>query len=798
MTEQAKRHVRVRRELYGLILCAVALLLAAIVYAPASWTAVIGTVVRSVLFGSLGTMAYFVPIGFVLSAFDFFLERQSSRTRARLAGWILLVILAAAVVQVFVESPAAIATRLGAGEGHSSFQLFSSLWRSGIQPLRQGIDTIWSGGALGSLIGLSLMRLLGKTGALIVLFLNVFAILLVLYNISIARLVRDSARTIGSAPLQVGRKIGQRLSDMDQRTLENTLLPEQRIGQSREVFNWIGEHEVPVIPDYAPYDDMYGTSAHEVDLIPEGSLVDEFAEQGRAHWEEKPAKKKRTPRKKTPMKRQTSLFANWLSPPISLLTQADSKERSQKTMQFVQSQARLLEEVLQTFKIEAKVVNYVTGPTITRYELQPAPGVKVSRIVNLSDDIALNLAALGVRIEAPIPGKPYIGIEIPNQETSPVRLRELIESPEFQKAKGPLVAALGRDAAGKVILCNLENMPHLLIAGATGSGKSVCINTMLISLLYRTEPAKLRMLLIDPKVVELKAYNGIPHLLQPVVTNPKKAFGVLNWAVMEMDRRYNLIAEKNVREINAYNMLAEHYTDEDFEYLPHILIVIDELADLMYTTATEVEDAIARLMAKARAAGIHLIIATQRPSVDVITGVIKSNIPSRIAFAVSAMVDSRTILDSGGAEKLLGKGDMLYAPLTASKMIRGQCALVTDQEVESVLSFIKSHSEENYIEEVGAAIELAAEGTDRMSKTTGEDGEDELLFEALTIFVEAGHATVSLLQRRLAVGHPRAARLVDRLEQLKLIGPSEGSKPRKVLISKSEYEAMLNQRGETS
>lgn len=488
------------------------------------------------------------------------------------------------------------------------------------------------------------------------------------------------------------------------------------------------------------------------------------------------------------------MFSNWLSPPISLLTAGENKAKSQKAQQFVQNQARLLEEVLSTFKIEAKVVNYVTGPTITRYELQPAPGVKVSRIVNLSDDIALNLAALGVRIEAPIPGKPYIGIEIPNQETAPVRLRELIESPEFQKAKGPLVAALGRDAAGKVVLCNIENMPHLLIAGATGSGKSVCINTMLISLLYRTEPAKLRMLLIDPKVVELKAYNGIPHLLQPVVTNPKKAFGVLNWAVMEMDRRYNLIAEKNVREINAYNMLAEHYTDEDFEYLPHILIVIDELADLMYTTATEVEDAIARLMAKARAAGIHLIIATQRPSVDVITGVIKSNIPSRIAFAVSAMVDSRTILDSGGAEKLLGKGDMLYAPLTASKMIRGQCALVTDEEVESVLGFIKSHSDENYIEEVGAAIEIAAEGADRVSKTTGEDGEDELLFDALTIFIEAGHATVSLLQRRLAVGHPRAARLVDRLEQLKLIGPSEGSKPRKVLISKSEYEAMLDAR----
>ena len=802
MTEPVAHRTRVRRELFGLILSALALLLAAIVYAPPGWTGVVGRVVRDGLFGLIGTMAFAVPIGFVLSAFDYFLEPVSKRSRARLLGWLLLIWLFSAVVTNFLETPSELIARVNRGGEMNAFQFISTLWQTGIQPLKQGIDTIWSGGALGSLVGLSLMRLMGRTGSLIVLFLNIFALLLVLYNISVASLVGRSARRLGKAPLKMGRQIGrrmERLTELDRKSMDepSAETDDDRQRQSQQVFNWINPHEVPVIPDVEPPARTLPPGRPTLPVIPEGTSADSFAEQGRSHWQDDPKQSKAKPKPKSkPMKSQMSMFGHWLSPPVSLLVKTEGLMQSEKNRQFVQSQARLLEEVLGNFKIEAKVVNYTTGPTITRYEVQPAPGIKVSRIVNLSDDIALNLAAIGVRIEAPIPGKPYIGIEIPNKETAPVRLRELIESPEFMKAKGPLVAALGRDAAGKVILCNLEGMPHLLIAGATGSGKSVCLNTILISLLYRTDPQRLRMILIDPKVVELKSYNGIPHLLQPVVTNPKKAYGVLNWAVMEMDRRYNLIAERNVREINAYNSLAEHFKDEDFEFLPHILIVIDELADLMYTTATEVEDAISRLMAKARAAGIHLIIATQRPSVDVITGVIKANIPSRIAFAVSAMVDSRTILDTGGAEKLLGKGDMLYSPVTASKMVRGQCALVTDNEVEDVLQFIKSHSDEDYVESVGAAIDKAAAGGDRMQRTAGEDGEDELLFEALTIFVEAGHATVSLLQRRLAVGHPRAARLVDRLEQLGLIGPSEGSKPRKVIVSKSEFEAMLAQRSE--
>ena len=525
---------------------------------------------------------------------------------------------------------------------------------------------------------------------------------------------------------------------------------------------------------------------------------------------EKPAKSKDLSRRRRPRNARLVKRPEWL-PPMALLREDAAVHGQLGSAAYsadARQRAQLIKQTLADFGVPVEVVSIKEGPTVTQFGIEPGETVRerdgelirrrvsVQRILRLRDDLALELAAASLRIEAPVPGRPYVGVEVPNTAKVLVSLRNILESDTFLSVRSPLAIALGRDVSGDPVVADLARMPHLLIAGATGSGKSVCINAIVTSLLMSNGPEAVRFVMVDPKMVELPGYNGIPHLLQPVVTNPKKAYGVLNWAVMEMDRRYNLIAERNVREINAYNSLAEHFKDEDFEFLPHILIVIDELADLMYTTATEVEDAISRLMAKARAAGIHLIIATQRPSVDVITGVIKANIPSRIAFAVSAMVDSRTILDTGGAEKLLGKGDMLYSPVTASKMVRGQCALVTDNEVEDVLQFIKSHSDEDYVESVGAAIDKAAAGGDRMQRTAGEDGEDELLFEALTIFVEAGHATVSLLQRRLAVGHPRAARLVDRLEQLGLIGPSEGSKPRKVIVSKSEFEAMLAQRSE--
>ncbi len=445
--------------------------------------------------------------------------------------------------------------------------------------------------------------------------------------------------------------------------------------------------------------------------------------------------------------------------------------------------AKKLEETLLSFGVEAKVINISRGPTITRYELQPSPGVKVSKIVNLTDDISLNLASAGVRIEAPIPGKAAVGIEVPNKEITPVMLREVIESPEFIQSTSKLAFALGKDITGETVVADIAKMPHLLVAGATGSGKSVCINNLILSLLYKATPDEVKLLLIDPKVVEMGIYNGIPHLLIPVVTDPKKAAGALNWAVQEMVNRYKLFAEKGVRDIKGYNLLMEESGEQD--KMPQVVIIIDELADLMMVAPNEVEDAICRLAQMARAAGMHLVVATQRPSVDVITGVIKANIPSRIAFKVTSQVDSRTILDMAGAEKLLGKGDMLFYPVGKPKPIRVQGAYHTDKDIENVVEFIKNQGNAEYddsiIEKINSEGEIPQESSDEC---------DELLPQAIELVVDAGQASVSFIQRKFKVGYARAARIVDQMEERGIVGRAEGSKPRQVLITKQQLQEM--------
>jgi DNA segregation ATPase FtsK/SpoIIIE, S-DNA-T family len=440
--------------------------------------------------------------------------------------------------------------------------------------------------------------------------------------------------------------------------------------------------------------------------------------------------------------------------------------------------ASRLEDTLSSFGVEAKVIQVTKGPSVTRFELQPNSGVKVSKIVNLSDDIALGLAARGVRIEAPIPGKAAVGIEVPNKELTPVYLREVIESDEFINAKKNLAYCLGKDIAGNCVVADLSKMPHVLIAGATGSGKSVCINTLIVSLLYKYSPDTVKLLMVDPKVVELNVYNGIPHLLIPVVTDPKKAAGALNWAVNEMTRRYKLFAENGVRNIEGYNELFSK--GRISEKLPWIVIIVDELADLMMVCPNDIEDYIGRLAQMARAAGMHLVIATQRPSVDVITGVIKANIPSRISFAVSSQIDSRTILDSSGAEKLLGKGDMLFYPVGEVKPIRIQGAFISEEEVEKVVEFIKSQQNN---------CEYRTEILDQINTSTseGENERDDLLDEAIRIVVESGQASTSLIQRRLRIGYNRAARIVEQLESNGIISGRDGSKPRQILVDKEEY-----------
>nr|WP_019850713.1 MULTISPECIES: DNA translocase FtsK [Desulfitobacterium] len=440
---------------------------------------------------------------------------------------------------------------------------------------------------------------------------------------------------------------------------------------------------------------------------------------------------------------------------------------------------KILEDTLESFGVKIKVTHVTQGPAITRYEAQPAPGVKVSKITNLSDDIALSLAATDVRIEAPVPGKSVVGIEVPNKEIATVHFREVLETPEFQNSPSKLTVVLGKDITGSPIVADLTKMPHLLIAGATGSGKSVCVNTLINSILYKARPDEVKFLLVDPKMVELTNYNGIPHLISPVVTDPKKAAGALKWIVTEMETRYELFAAAGVRDIVRYNFLRTQEKKEDAPPLPYVVVIIDELADLMMVAPGDVEDSICRLAQMARAAGIHLLIATQRPSVDVITGLIKANIPSRIAFAVSSQIDSRTILDMNGAEKLLGRGDMLYYPMGASKPIRVQGCFLADKEVENVVLFLQNQAKPEYQEIPN--IELG------MNKPA-EDAGDELFHQAALLFIEAGNASVSLLQRRLRIGYTRAARLMDLLEEKGVVGGYEGSKPREVLLTKGQFE----------
>lgn len=454
-------------------------------------------------------------------------------------------------------------------------------------------------------------------------------------------------------------------------------------------------------------------------------------------------------------------------PPLELLNDSEVKATHIDRRKVVEK-AKMLEDALRSFGVETKVTQVNKGPTITRYELQPSKGVKVSKIVNLSDDIALNLAASSIRIEAPIPGKAAIGIEIPNDSTTLVTFKELIESQQYQRTDAVVPFAIGKNISGDPIIFDLTKAPHMLIAGATGSGKSVCINTLILSILYKAKPEDVKLLLIDPKVVELNVYNGTPHLMIPVVTDPKKATGALRWAVTEMEERYQKFAEAGARDIGSFNAKAKE------DHLPHIVVIIDELADLMLAAAKEVEDYICRLAQMARAAGIHLIIATQRPSVDVITGIIKANIPTRLAFSVASQVDSRTILDMGGAEKLLGKGDMLFHPVGASKSTRIQGAFVTDDEVRNVVKFLKDQCEPAYQEEV--LMQIENQPSQEMSSAT-----DDLFSDALRLAYEQQQISISTLQRTFKIGYNRATRIIDEMEQQGYIGPNEGTKPRKVV-----------------
>lgn len=654
---------------------------------------------------------------------------------------------------------------------------------------REGMNMI-GGGFLGGCIAYGLKSLVSFWGALVVLLCLCVVFVLLVTNLSLSTIYHK---------LQESRQafIDDRRERLEAEEEEEEERPRKKRREKEpkaevEEKTPIFVHEPIDIPDTRP-EAPQGEQIELEEVLEEEPVVEEEDNTPPVAPEEVAAEIADKP-----------VQTGYIFPPISLLNRKESKDTFSEAA--VNQTAEKLVATLKSFGVETTLLGVSHGPSVTRYELQPHSGVKVSKIVNLADDIALNLAARGVRIEAPIPGKAAVGIEVPNTAVAAVYIREVLDNPVFANAGSPLSFVLGRDIGGNPVVSDIGSMPHLLIAGATGSGKSVCINTLIISLLYKSSPEDVRLLMVDPKVVELGVYNGIPHLLIPVVTEPKKAAGALGWAVAEMTRRYNLFAEHKVRDIKGYNakveeqsfMEGELETDNDFaeprmEKLPNIVIIIDELADLMMVAPKDVEDHICRLAQMARAAGMHLVIATQRPSVDVITGIIKANIPSRIAFKVSSQVDSRTILDVAGAEKLLGKGDMLYYPVGAAKPQRMQGAFITESEVEAVVKFVKGNYTAVYQDDIIEHIENGVSAGNNDDRNE-EDEMDEQFYEALEACVESGQASATLLQRKIKVGYARAARIIDQLEDHGYVGPYEGSKPRTVLITRDELSELLMRR----
>lgn len=623
-----------------------------------------------------------------------------------------------------------------------------------VQTIKQSINSGFQGeggGLVGALLSWVILKIFGLVGAYIILFSITLTGILYLTRISL----KDITTKIWSIFINTLHSLKEQVANFIYTSVEEI-------------------EDEPVIIKEMPNDE---------ELKEEPLIIKHFEGKN----ENKPKKNKEVKEEKNiaefpPINNTNCRNEDFILPKPAML---DKVKRNHNTLsqKDINENIFVLQNTLESFGVKGKVVQVSCGPSITRYEFQPAPGVKVSRIVNLADDIALSLASAGVRIEAPIPGKAAIGIEVPNREIATVSLREVLETAEFQNTNSKLNVALGKDIAGKSVMADLVKMPHLLVAGATGSGKSVCMNTLITSILFKAKPSEVKFLMIDPKMVELTTYNGIPHLITPVVTDPKKAASALRWAVHEMEKRYELFAASGVKDIVRYNQVVEKNQELNKNKLPYIVVLIDELADLMMVAPADVEDAICRLAQMARAAGIHLVIATQRPSVDVITGIIKANIPSRIAFAVSSQTDSRTILDMNGAEKLLGRGDMLFYPTGYPKPVRVQGVFVSDKEVEEVVQFLKEQEKPDYIEEITTqSVEI--------NKPKEDNEDDELIPEAAKLFIENGQASISLIQRRFRVGYTRAARIIDLMEQKGIIGPYEGSKPRQVLLTIEDYEKM--------
>ena len=770
-------------------LIVISILLGVLIYAKSG---VIGVKLNEILGGMMGIIKYVLPIGIFAMAIKMAID-DDEYLSSKLAQCAILLISFAVLMCVYQVNVGNLTI------DKSLSEVVKDSYALGTQEK--------GGGALGAILAVPLVKLLGPIGAIILCVGIVIILAVFVFGINASEIINnfiEKSQENREERLEQKQKNKEEQLKMRQEMLEEKRKAREQARQEALADNSVGEQIKINFGGRLIDDDAKGGKvkySHEgEDLTPltketKKQKMQEIKENNQPDVIEnnlfKQEEQKKEDKTKEVLQLEHAMVVedeNYEYPPIELLGKP-AKKALKGGAKALTDTATKLQKTLYSFGVSAKVENVSVGPAITRYELKPAEGVRVSKIANLADDIALNLAAETIRIEAPIPGKQAVGIEVPNKEKEAVHLREVLESEEFQNNKSKLTVALGKDVAGNIQLADIAKMPHVLIAGSTGSGKSVCINTIISSIIYNAKPSEVKLVMVDPKVVELSVYNGIPHLLIPVVTDPKKAAGALAWAVQEMDDRYNKFAQKGVRDLKGYNKAIEK--EEGVGKLPQIVIIVDELADLMMVAAKDVEEAICRLAQKARAAGMHLVIATQRPSVDVITGLIKANIPSRIAFAVSSQVDSRTILDSVGAEKLLGKGDMLFFPSGAPKPLRVQGAFVSDEEVEKIVDFVKQNGTATYSEDILESIEKNNKTDKKIAQEADEDDEtDPFLMDAIETVVETGQASTSFIQRRFKVGYARAGRIIDQMEERGIISGYQGSKPREVLMSKERLEEL--------
>ncbi len=792
------KHYKIKYELKMIGLVAITLFIMVSLYTGAG--GMVGKWFSDVFLGLFSYVGYIMPI--VIFGIVFVnLNPNFKPARLRITFAFLLFIIGLGILTTLLLSPGVSKELLLATEDFMSWEKIEGYYAGGI--------ILESGGVLGAVITIAIMKAIGSEGAFIVIAVAFISSFIIFTRISIQELweyrkkhkderkvaKREEQAVVESMIADVAsEKKSRQTSDNSTPNFLSSLEAMRKASRKKEIqpFDY-DTYEKKESPESEPSKGIIETvpvteptmSSKPIEKKVNTQTQDIQYFDHEAKQAEKLKEKDIEPETRQQVNAEIAInvqksLESYVLPPLKILNHQPQSLKVEDKSEYIEM-AKLLEETLNNFNVDAKVISVKRGPSITMFEVQPSPGVKVSKIVGLSDDIALNLATSQVRI-APIPGKAAIGIEVPNKITSMVTFREVITSTEFKKQTSKLTIGLGKDISGNPIIGDLSSMPHLLIAGATGSGKSVCVNTIISSILFNAKPDEVKFLMIDPKVVELSNYNGIPHLILPVVTDAKKASIALNWAVNEMTRRYKIFAEIVVRDMKSYNKKAE---EGGFEKLPQIVVIIDELADLMMIAPNQVEDAICRLAQMARAAGIHLIVATQRPSVDVITGLIKANIPSRIAFSVSSAIDSRTIIDMGGAEKLLGKGDMLYYPVGASKPKRAQGAFMSDEEVEALVGFIKNQAiDVKYNEEILDDVQ---------SYNMPSEDVDEHLDDAINFVVESGQASASLLQRRFRVGYNRAARLIDSMEERGIIGQPRGSKPREVLMTAAELQGLKNE-----